>query len=160
MVTRFAAFSTHEHLSAANGSSATVSRSDIRLIQYLGSSALGFGLEVALYWLFPYPLITLNPRESHVLCAPGGRGGLVTPSPSPCLRVSGGEQRGYSTVREGIGSPTLQTLKNQSCCGLLAQFFRTLPRCNPAREITPNAPCSADSWRVTHAEGVWLWGLV
>jgi hypothetical protein len=34
-------FSTHGHLSAAKGSSTTVSRSDIRLIQYLDSSALG-----------------------------------------------------------------------------------------------------------------------
>jgi hypothetical protein len=36
--------------------------SDIRLIQHLDASALGFGPEVALNWLFPYPLI--NPPPS------------------------------------------------------------------------------------------------
>ena len=41
MVTRFAAFPTHGQLSAAKGSSTTVSRSDVRLIQHLDSSALG-----------------------------------------------------------------------------------------------------------------------
>jgi hypothetical protein len=41
MVTRFAASSTRGRLSAAKGSSATVSRSDIRLIQHLGFSAHG-----------------------------------------------------------------------------------------------------------------------
>jgi hypothetical protein len=40
------------------GSSTTVSRTDIRSIQYLDSSAHGFVQEVALNWLFPYPLVT------------------------------------------------------------------------------------------------------
>jgi hypothetical protein len=51
-------FSTHGQLSAAQGSSTTVSRSDIRLIQHLDSSGSWFGPEVALNWLFPYPLTT------------------------------------------------------------------------------------------------------
>jgi hypothetical protein len=38
---------------------APASRSDIRLIQYSDSSALGL---VALNWLFPYPLITPAPQ--------------------------------------------------------------------------------------------------
>jgi hypothetical protein len=49
-------FPTHGQLSAAKGGSATVSRSDIRLIQYLDSSALWFdGAEVALIGYFPIP---------------------------------------------------------------------------------------------------------
>jgi hypothetical protein len=54
-------FSTHGQQSAANGSLTTVSRSDIRLIQHLDSSALGFGPEVALNWLFPYPILPPTP---------------------------------------------------------------------------------------------------
>jgi hypothetical protein len=52
------AVSTHGQQSAAQGSSTTVSRSDIRLIQHLDSSAHGMAPEVALNWLFPDPLIT------------------------------------------------------------------------------------------------------
>ena len=55
-------FSTHGQHSAAKGSSTTVSRSDIRLIQHLDSSAW-FGPGVALNWLFPYPLITPQSRR-------------------------------------------------------------------------------------------------
>jgi hypothetical protein len=36
-----------------------------RLIQYLDSSAHGFGPEVALNWLFPYPRITPPPQREH-----------------------------------------------------------------------------------------------
>jgi hypothetical protein len=51
-------FSTHGHQSAAKGSATTVSRSDIRSIQHLDSSALwSDGPEVALNWLFPYPIL-------------------------------------------------------------------------------------------------------
>jgi hypothetical protein len=52
---------THGQQSAAKGRSTTVTRSDIRSIQHLGSSAHAwFGPEVqallvALNWLFPYP---------------------------------------------------------------------------------------------------------
>ena len=50
---------THGQQSAAKGSSTTVSRSDINAINStLDSSALGLVSEVALNWLFPYPLIT------------------------------------------------------------------------------------------------------
>jgi hypothetical protein len=59
-------FSTHGQLSAEKGSSTTVSRSDIRLIQYLDSSALGLVRRLALNWLFPYPLIT--PRIPGCQC--------------------------------------------------------------------------------------------
>jgi hypothetical protein len=51
-------FSTHGQQPAAKGSSTTVSRSDIRLIQHLDSSAQWLGPEVALNWPFPYPLLT------------------------------------------------------------------------------------------------------
>jgi hypothetical protein len=57
-------FSTHGQLSAAQGSSTAVSRSDIRLIQHLDSSALGLAPEVALNWLLPYPLITPSATSS------------------------------------------------------------------------------------------------
>jgi hypothetical protein len=59
-------FSAHRHLSAAQGSSTTVSRSDIRLIQYLDSSALwSDGPEVALNWLFPFPNLSAQRVPSH-----------------------------------------------------------------------------------------------
>jgi hypothetical protein len=48
----------HGQQSTAQGSSTTVSRSDIRLIQHFGLLGSWFGLEVALNWLFPYPLIS------------------------------------------------------------------------------------------------------
>jgi hypothetical protein len=57
-------FSTDGQQSAAKGSSTAVSRSDIRLIQYLDSSALWFGPEVALNWLFPYPLLPLSAKNA------------------------------------------------------------------------------------------------
>jgi hypothetical protein len=46
-------FSTHGQQSAAQGSSTTVSRSDIRLIQYLDSSALG----LVRRWLLTAPIL-------------------------------------------------------------------------------------------------------
>ena len=46
-------FSTHGQQSAANGSSTTVSRSDIRLIQHLDSSALGLARRWLLIGYFP-----------------------------------------------------------------------------------------------------------
>jgi hypothetical protein len=50
-------FPTHGQLSAAQGSPTTVSRSAIRSIQHFDSSALwSDGPEVALNWLFPYPI--------------------------------------------------------------------------------------------------------
>jgi hypothetical protein len=58
-------FSTHGQQSAAQGSSTTVSRSDIRLIQYLDSSALGFGQEVALNCYFPIHVLPRPPRGTH-----------------------------------------------------------------------------------------------
>jgi hypothetical protein len=61
MVTRFAASSTHGHQSAAQGSSTTVSRSDIRLIQYLGFSALGLVrryLYIGYFLILYYPPLT------------------------------------------------------------------------------------------------------
>jgi hypothetical protein len=51
-------FSTHEQQSAGKGSSTTVSRSDIRLIKHFGLLGSWFGQEVALNWLFRYPLTT------------------------------------------------------------------------------------------------------
>jgi hypothetical protein len=56
-------FSTHGQQSAAQGSSATVSRSDIRLIQYFDFSAHGL-VRRWLNWLFPYPLITSPPPRT------------------------------------------------------------------------------------------------
>jgi hypothetical protein len=50
-------FSTHGQLSAAQGSSTTVSRSDIRLIQYLDSSALGLARRWLLIGYFPFHLL-------------------------------------------------------------------------------------------------------
>jgi hypothetical protein len=67
LITRFV-FPTHGHQSADKRSLTTVSRSDIRLIQFSDSSALGFGPEVALNWLFPYPLVTR--AHPHTLGAP------------------------------------------------------------------------------------------
>jgi hypothetical protein len=56
-------FSTHGQQPAAKGSLTVVSRSDIRLIQSLDSSAHGLvrSSEVALNWPFPYP--TLPPTR-------------------------------------------------------------------------------------------------
>jgi hypothetical protein len=55
-------FSTHGHQSAAKGSSTTVSRSAIRLIQPFDFSALwSDGPEVALNWLFSYPIFFPRP---------------------------------------------------------------------------------------------------
>jgi hypothetical protein len=51
-------FSTHGHQSAAQGSLTTVSRSDIRLIQHLDSSAHGLVRRWRLIGKFPYPLLT------------------------------------------------------------------------------------------------------
>jgi hypothetical protein len=62
-------FSTHGQLSAAKGSSPTVSRSAIRLIQHFDSSAQRFGPEVALKWLFS---ILYNPSNRQSLWAGGG----------------------------------------------------------------------------------------
>jgi hypothetical protein len=50
-------FSTYGHQSAAQGSSTTVSRSDIRLIQYLDSSALGLVRRWLLIGYFPIHLL-------------------------------------------------------------------------------------------------------
>jgi hypothetical protein len=52
---------THGQLSAAQASSTTVSRSDIRLIQHFALLGAWFGPEVALNWLIPYPLTTPPP---------------------------------------------------------------------------------------------------
>jgi hypothetical protein len=53
-------FSTHGHLSAAKGSSTTVSRSDIRLIQHFDFSAYG----LVRRWLFiGYFLILYSPNR-------------------------------------------------------------------------------------------------
>jgi hypothetical protein len=58
-------FSTHGEQSAVKGSSTTVSRPDIRFIQYLDSSAaVGFGSEVALIGHVP---IHLLPRPATAL---------------------------------------------------------------------------------------------
>jgi hypothetical protein len=51
-------FSTHGQQSAAKGSSTTVSRSDIRLIQHLDSSAHGLVLRKLLIAYFPIHLLT------------------------------------------------------------------------------------------------------
>jgi hypothetical protein len=67
MVTRFAASTTHGQQSAAKGSSTTVSRSDIRLIQYLDSSALGL---VRRLLFIGYFLILYYPQARQV----GGAG--------------------------------------------------------------------------------------
>jgi hypothetical protein len=56
-------FSTHGHQSAAQGSPTTVSRSDIRLIQYLDSSALGLVRRWRLIGYFP---IHLSPSRAQV----------------------------------------------------------------------------------------------
>jgi hypothetical protein len=58
-------FSTHGHLSAVKGSSTAVSRSDIRLIQYFDFWLVVWP-EVALNWLFPYPLIPRTWRRRCV----------------------------------------------------------------------------------------------
>jgi hypothetical protein len=50
-------FSTHEQQSAAKGSSTTVSRSDIRLIQHFDSSALGSVRRWLLIGYFPISYI-------------------------------------------------------------------------------------------------------
>jgi hypothetical protein len=60
-------FSTHGQLSAAQGSSTTVSRSDIRLIQHLDGSALGLVRRWRLIGFFPilyYPSPALNTQRS------------------------------------------------------------------------------------------------
>jgi hypothetical protein len=54
-------FSTHGHQSAAKGSSTTVSRSDIRLIQHFDSSALGLVRRWRLIGYFPNHLLLLIP---------------------------------------------------------------------------------------------------
>jgi hypothetical protein len=59
--------STHGQQSAAKGSSTTVSRSDIRLIQYLGSSALGLVRRWRSIGYFPNPLTT--PERLGMSCA-------------------------------------------------------------------------------------------
>jgi hypothetical protein len=90
-------FSTHGQQSAAKGSSTAVSRSDIRLIQYLDSSALGFGPEVALNRLFPYPLITPSHKGERL----GGG-----PSIERRLKRHGGTQnRGNLCVWYSVNDP-------------------------------------------------------
>ena len=90
-------FSTHGQQSAAKGSSTAVSRSDIRLIQYLDSSALGFGPEVALNRLFPYPRITLSHKGERL----GGG-----PSIERRLKRHGGTQnRGNLCVWYSVNDP-------------------------------------------------------
>jgi hypothetical protein len=71
-------FSTHGHQSKAKGSSTTVSRDNIRLIQHLDSSASWFGPEVALNWLFPYPLLPSQPAPLAVRAAAEGATAAVT----------------------------------------------------------------------------------
>jgi hypothetical protein len=79
-------FSKHGQLSAAQGSSTTVSRSGIRLIQHFVSSAHGLVRRTALNWLFPYPLCSAlthysigeehapaRPRHSRTRCPPQTR---------------------------------------------------------------------------------------
>jgi hypothetical protein len=56
-------FSSHGQLSAAKGSSTTVSRSDIRLIQHLDSSALGL---IRRWRLIGYFLILYYPIYPHM----------------------------------------------------------------------------------------------
>jgi hypothetical protein len=81
-------FSTHGHQSAANGSSTTVSRSDIRLIQHLDSSALwSDGPEVALNWPFPYPKY---PSPGVACFSARGRGG----GGGRCAAAAGGDGGG------------------------------------------------------------------
>jgi hypothetical protein len=60
-------FSTHEQRSAAKGSSTTVSRSDIRLIQHLDSSALGLVRRWRLVGYFPTHVVERG-------CTPPARG--------------------------------------------------------------------------------------
>jgi hypothetical protein len=79
-------FSAHGQQSAAKGSSTTVSRSDIRLIQHFGLLGSWFGPEVALNWLFPYPLITSSGGAQRR----GGERGRV----AGALEVAGEGERG------------------------------------------------------------------
>jgi hypothetical protein len=61
-------FSTHGQQSAAKGSSTTVSRSDLRLIEHFDSSALwSDGPEVALIVYFPILYIIYNPSRFRIL---------------------------------------------------------------------------------------------
>jgi hypothetical protein len=60
-------FSTHGQQSAAQGSSTTVSRSDLRLIQYLDSSALGLVLRWRLIGYFPIHLSPSLSAHSHAV---------------------------------------------------------------------------------------------
>jgi hypothetical protein len=78
--------STHGQQSAAKGSSTTVSRSDIRLIQYLDSFGSWFGPEAALNWLFPYPLFTYGVLVSPTLSWKATRCGAARAGPSPTCR--------------------------------------------------------------------------
>jgi hypothetical protein len=57
-------FSTHGQQSAAKGSSTTASRSDIRLIQHLDSSALGLVRRWRLIGYSPFQVVPLTP-EGH-----------------------------------------------------------------------------------------------
>jgi hypothetical protein len=65
-------FSTHGHLSAAQGSSTTVSRSDIRLIQHFDSSALGLVRRWLLIGYFPIHLPPPHPGQSTAVGGPEG----------------------------------------------------------------------------------------
>jgi hypothetical protein len=75
LVTRFAASPTHGHLSAAQGSSTTVSRSDNRLIQHFDSSAHGLAPKTALNWSFPH-------QNHHPHCAARRGGGAAAQQPA------------------------------------------------------------------------------
>jgi hypothetical protein len=70
-------FSTHGQQSAAKGSSTTVSRSDIRLIQHLDSSALGLVQRWLLIGHFPlhlFPPVARRRAAADGVGAAGGRG--------------------------------------------------------------------------------------
>ena len=81
-------FSTHGQLSAAQGSLTTVSRSDVRLIQHLDSSALGLVPEVALNWLFPHPLVSPKRRSAYAPSRLQPHSGELSAPPKPPKPVS------------------------------------------------------------------------
>ena len=67
-------FSTHGQQSAAKGSSTTVSRSDIRLIQHLDSSALGLVRRwrlIGYFLILYYPFTRLTTTSAHMFITSG-----------------------------------------------------------------------------------------